>query len=96
MSLTVHGHFVLCESMDHQSPYYEFEVVLEPDQGRYLVRVPALPEVNTFGDTPEHALSMAREAIALSLEYRRDNGLAIPSEPSTQFHTVKIALPILA
>ena len=78
------------------SPYYEFEVILELDENSYLVRVPSLPEVHTFGDTPEQALAMARDAITLSLEYRRDSGLPIPSQHSPQIHTVKVPAPMLA
>lgn len=82
--------------MVRQTAHYEFEVILEPADGCYLVHVPTMPEINTFGDTPEHALAMAREAIELSLEYRRDIGLPIPSQHSPQFHTIKIAAPALA
>jgi predicted RNase H-like HicB family nuclease len=56
----------------------EYAVVVEPDDGVYSIIVPALPEVHTFGATNEEALRMASEAIALALDYRRDNGLDIP------------------
>ena len=36
--------------------------------------MPALPEVATQGESVEEALAMAREAIELSLEVRRDQG----------------------
>jgi antitoxin HicB len=56
-----------------------YAVVLEPDSaGAFNVIVPALPEIATFGTTVEHALAMARDAIQLSLAYRRDEGLEIP------------------
>ena len=42
--------------------------------------VPALPEVVTEGDTEEEALANAREAIEAILEYRRDNGVPIPTD----------------
>lgn len=42
--------------------------------------MPALPEVATQGESVEEALAMAREAIELSLEVRRDQGDPIPSD----------------
>lgn len=62
-----------------------YAVILEPDDGAFSVIVPALPEVHTFGDTPDAALHIAREAIELCLEYRRDNGLVIPPAACARF-----------
>jgi predicted RNase H-like HicB family nuclease len=50
------------------------------EEGGFLVHVPALPEVVTGGDTEEEALAMAREAIELELESRRERGEEIPTE----------------
>lgn len=60
----------------------DYTVVLtpEPEAGGYSVTVPALPEIATQGETREEALAMARDAIELSLEYRRDEGLPIPDD----------------
>jgi antitoxin HicB len=59
---------------------YSFSIVLEPQEGGgYTVLVPALPEVVTEGDTESEALANAEEAIRAVLDYRRDNGIAIPS-----------------
>ncbi|MDQ2680287.1 MAG: type II toxin-antitoxin system HicB family antitoxin [Candidatus Eremiobacteraeota bacterium] len=55
-----------------------YAVILEPDDGAFSVIVPSLPEVHTFGESVEEALEMAREAIELSIEYRREKGLEIP------------------
>jgi antitoxin HicB len=58
----------------------DYTVILtrEPEVGGYSVAVPALPEVATQGETVEEALAMAREAIELSLEVRRDQREPIP------------------
>lgn len=57
----------------------DFTVVLEPQpEGGFTVSVPALPEVATEGATEEEALAMAREAIGLVLDYRRDHGIPVP------------------
>jgi predicted RNase H-like HicB family nuclease len=60
----------------------DYTVILTPEReaGGYSVSVPALPEVATQGETVEEALAMAREAIGLSLEVRRDEGEPIPND----------------
>jgi antitoxin HicB len=58
-----------------------YTIILEPmDEGGFLVRVPALPEVVTGGDTEDEALAMAKEAIELVLASRRERGEDIPVE----------------
>ena len=43
-----------------------FAVVLEPeDQGGFTVRVPAIPEIVTYGKNKGEALAMAKDAIRL-------------------------------
>ncbi|HTV27696.1 MAG TPA: type II toxin-antitoxin system HicB family antitoxin, partial [Xanthobacteraceae bacterium] len=47
----------------------KFAVVLEPeDDGGFTVRVPALPEIVTYGSDEDEALAMAKDAIRLVLE----------------------------
>jgi antitoxin HicB len=71
---------------------YSFSVVLEPQQGGgFTVLVPALPEVVTEGDTEQEALANAEEAIRAILEYRRDNGIAIPSDAHPKIRRVTVA-----
>ena len=56
-----------------------YTIILEPmDEGGFLVRVPALPEVVTGGDTEDEALAMAKEAIELVLASRPERGEVIP------------------
>ena len=71
-----------------------YTVVLEPmDEGGFLVHVPALPEVVTSGDTESEALGMAKDAIELVLESRRERGEAIPTElGKTQLREVTVSL----
>jgi antitoxin HicB len=72
-----------------------YSIVLEPmEEGGFLVHVPALPEVVTGGDTEEEALAMAREAIELVLESRRERGEEIPidvAKPQLREVTVSVA-----
>jgi antitoxin HicB len=52
-----------------------FAVVLEPEiGGGFTVRVPALPEIVTYGKDEREALAMAEDAIRLVLEDCRARG----------------------
>ncbi|MFZ1102731.1 MAG: type II toxin-antitoxin system HicB family antitoxin [Hyphomicrobiaceae bacterium] len=56
-------------------------MILEPaEEGGFVVRVPALPEIVTEGDTEEVALVMAQDAIELVLESRHERGESIPDD----------------
>jgi antitoxin HicB len=72
-----------------------YSIILEQmEEGGFLVRVPALPEIVTGGDTEQEALAMAREAIELVLESRRERGEHIPDDiakPLVREVTVSIA-----
>ncbi|WP_414832630.1 type II toxin-antitoxin system HicB family antitoxin [Afifella sp. YEN Y35] len=70
-----------------------YTVLLLPQpEGGYTVLVPALPEVVTHGDTEEGSLAMAREAIELALEVRRDRGEGIPDDIEPIFRSVEISV----
>ena len=74
---------------------YTYSVILEPmEEGGFNVRVPALPEVCTYGDSETHALEMAKEAIELVIESRIERGEDVASEiaePRVRLMTVSIA-----
>ena len=72
---------------------YSYTVVLEPEPGGgYTVLVPALPEVVTCGDSEAEALAMAKEAIELALEVRRERGEELPEGTPAKLHDIKVAL----
>ena len=83
-----HPCFSLCYTDPMQLQGYKFvpttrtySVILEPmDEGGFLVRVPALPEVVSCGDTKSEALAMAKDAIELVLASRRERGELVPEE----------------
>jgi predicted RNase H-like HicB family nuclease len=55
-----------------------YAVILESDEDTVRVIVPAFPEIHTFGIDRDDALRMAKDAIQLSIEYRREKGLDVP------------------
>lgn len=50
----------------------------EPDQA-WIVEIPDLPGAMADGETPEAAVAMAQEVIALWIETARERGQAIPT-----------------
>lgn len=62
-----------------QSRVYTIQLIPEPEGG-FTVRVPALPEVVTFGETKAEAMANAAEAIELVLEVRTADGEPIPDD----------------
>ena len=74
------------------SQLFDFTVVLDPQpEGGFTVRVPALPEVMTEGDTEAEALVMAEEAIRMVLAYRLEHGIEISLDAPPRVRRVTIA-----
>src|SRR5271166_6236259 len=70
-----------------------FAVVLEPEEeGGFTVRVPALPEIVTYGKDEEEALAMAEDAIRLVLEDMTARGEPIPPAPVPRIREVTVTL----
>lgn len=58
-----------------------FTFVLQPaEEVGFVVRVPALPEIVTEGETEAEAIAIAKDAIVLVLESRSERGEPIPKE----------------
>jgi antitoxin HicB len=65
---------------DVMSKNLTFSITLRPEpEGGFTVRVPALPEIVTYGEDEDEAIAMARNAIELVLESRRERGEPIPA-----------------
>ena len=72
---------------------HRYTVILEPlDEGGFNVRVPALPEVVTFGESEAEALALAEDAIRLALSYRLDHGEPVPRKAKPELREVTVAL----
>jgi len=65
-----------------------FAVVLEPeDEGGFTVRVPAFPEIVTYGKDEREALAMAEDAIRLVIADCTARGEPVPNgEPRSGRH----------
>lgn len=69
-----------------------FNVVFEnAGDGWVYAHVPELPEVQTQGESLEHAREMVREAIMLVLDDRRARGEPIPDTGRALVERVEIA-----
>jgi antitoxin HicB len=56
-----------------------YTIVLRPEpEGGFTVRVPALPEIVSYGEDEKEALAMAKDAIELCLLSRAERGEEIP------------------
>jgi antitoxin HicB len=70
-----------------------FAIVLEPEQeGGFTVRVPALPEIVSYGNDEQEALEMAKDAIRLVLEDRAARGEPIPNGEAARIREVTVTL----
>ncbi len=70
-----------------------FAVVLEPEEGGgFTVRVPALPEIVTYGKDEREALAMAEDAIRLVLEDCTARGEAIAGGDAPRIRQVTVTL----
>lgn len=70
-----------------------FAVVLEPEEeGGFTVRVPALPEIVTYGADEGEALAMAQDAIRLVVSDMRARGEPIPTSQPPRVREVTVTL----
>ncbi|RAI40695.1 type II toxin-antitoxin system HicB family antitoxin [Rhodoplanes roseus] len=70
-----------------------YAVVLEPEpDGGFTVRVPALPEIVSYGDDEADALAMAEDAIRLVMEDRASRGEAMPEDAKPRIREVTVTL----
>jgi antitoxin HicB len=71
----------------------KFAVILEAEEeGGFTVRVPALPEIVTYGKNEAEALVMAEDAIRLVLEDCAARGEPIPNGDPPRIREVTVTL----
>ena len=70
-----------------------YAVVLEPEEeGGFTVRVPAFPEIVTYGQDEREALAMAEDAIRLVIEDCTARGEPIPSGEPPRIREITVTL----
>jgi len=70
-----------------------YTVVLQPEpEGGFTVRVPALPEIVTYGEDEREALAMAKDAIELCLTSRKERGEEIPESDAVVVLSVSVSV----
>ena len=70
-----------------------FAVVLEPEkEGGFTVRVPAFPEIVTYGEDEREALVMAEDAIRLVIADCTARGELIPGSEPLRIREVTVTL----
>jgi antitoxin HicB len=70
-----------------------FAVVLEPeDEGGFTVRVPAFPEIVTYGEDERTALAMAEDAIRLVIADCLARGEPLPNGEPPRIREVTVTL----
>ncbi len=70
-----------------------YAVVLEPEvEGGFTVRVPAFPEIVTFGQDEAEALGMAEDAIRLVIEDSLARGEPLPADEPSRIREVTVTL----
>jgi len=69
-----------------------FIVTLRPEpEGGFTVRVPAFPEIVSYGKDEAEAPEMAKEAIEFSAEHRLANGELVPASENVHWVSVVVA-----
>jgi antitoxin HicB len=70
-----------------------FAVVLEPEEeGGFTVRVPAIPEIVTYGKDEREALVMAEDAIRLVIADSAARGEPMPSSEPSRIREITVTL----
>jgi predicted RNase H-like HicB family nuclease len=68
----------------------EFTAVIEQDASWYIAYCPEVPGANGQGQTKQEAINSLRDAIALILEDRREDGLrGVPADAERQVVVVE-------
>jgi antitoxin HicB len=68
-----------------------YNCTIEQEGDMFIVRFPDMPNIQTFGNTHEEALAMAREALEGRLESDISRGLPIPPSAYREGYPVSVA-----
>lgn len=66
-------------------------VLRKEDDGNYTAIVPALPGCITWGESVDHAIEMAKEAIVAYVEVLKDEGETVPDDSETFEYSLQLS-----
>ena len=72
-----------------------YNCTIEKDKDMFIVQFPDMPNIQTFGNTHEEALAMAKEALEGCLESDISRGMSIPSPSYAGGYPVSVASHIV-
>jgi len=71
----------------------KYKIILETaEEGGYVVSCPALPGTYSQGESAAEAVANIKEAIELSLECYRDDGVPFPNDVEVIIDEVEVAV----
>ena len=83
-----------CRMRRHIEVDKTYTITLRPEpEGGFTVRVPAFPEIVTYGEDEQQALTMAKDAIELCLESRKERGEDVPDSDAVVVRSVSVPVP---
>jgi len=68
-----------------------YNCTIEKDGDMFLVDFPDMPNVLTYGNSHQHALEMAKEALEAILEVEISRGMSIPPPAYTEGYPVSVS-----
>jgi predicted RNase H-like HicB family nuclease len=71
---------------------YNLPIIIEKDENGYLAYCPELQGCYTQGDTYEEALANVKDAIALHIQDRLENGESVTRPEILNIATVEVAV----
>ena len=66
-------------------------VLRKEEEGTYTVIVPSLPGCITWGENVDHAIEMAREAIAAYIEVLKEEDETVPDDTETFEYSLQLS-----
>jgi antitoxin HicB len=69
-----------------------YRIILRKEpEGHYIAIVPCLPGCITWGETAEHAVEMARDAIQGSIAVLQEEGEPVPDDNGTFEYSLQLS-----
>jgi antitoxin HicB len=66
-------------------------VLRKEEDGNYTAIVPALPGCITWGESVDHAIEMAKEAIVAYVEVLKEEGETVPDDSETFEYSLQLS-----